>query len=91
MRVDIGKCPALTERLLRGRTLCYLCDLLKVFVPFLEGPRSVEGLSHTCVFAEEGLTVVLDPVQHLRAKITKRVTTRSGENSGHKEAPSGKV
>lgn len=64
--------PALTERGARGRALRYLCHFLKVFVPFLEGPRSVQGLSHTRVLAEEGLAVVLDPVQHLRAKITKK-------------------
>lgn len=47
----------------------YLSHFLKVFVPFLEGSRSVQGLPHACVLAEKGLTVVLDPVQHLWAKV----------------------
>lgn len=61
-----------SNRGVRGSAQRYLCHFLKVFVPFLEGPRSVEGLPHACVLAEEGLTVVLDPVQHLRAKITEK-------------------
>lgn len=78
---ELSAYPPLTERWVRGRAPRYLCHFLKVFVPFLEGPRSVEGLSHTCVLAEEGLAVVLDPVQHLRAKVTKNMTTRGGETA----------
>lgn len=87
---EVSARPALTERGVRGRALQYLCHFLEVFVPFLEGPRSVQGLSHTRVLAEEGLAVVLDPVQHLRAKITKKREDAERGNSGHKEAPYGK-
>lgn len=48
----------------------YLCHFLKVFMPLLQGSSSVQGLSHTCVFAEEGLAVVFYPVQHLCSETT---------------------
>lgn len=58
-------------------------------MPLLEGSRPVQGLPHARVLAEEGLAVVLDPVQHLRAQIRKSVKWLVGK-SGHKEAPYGK-
>lgn len=70
-----------------GRALRYLSHFLKVFVPLLEGSRSVQGLPHACVLAEKGLAVVLDPVQHLRAKIRKAVTTPSGKRRPRGGAP----
>lgn len=49
----------------------YLCHFLKVFVPFLQSSGSVEGLSYSCVFAEEGLAVVFYPVQYLCRDTTR--------------------
>lgn len=57
----------LLERLTKG----YLCNFLKVFVAFLQCSGSVEGLAHTCVFAEESLAMVFNPVQHLRTQTTQ--------------------
>ena len=65
----------------------YLCHFLKVFVPFLEGSGSVEGLSHTCVFAEEGLAMVFYPVQHLHRQTTcQKSDTDIGALDEHKGA-----
>lgn len=54
-----------------GGVAGYLGHFLKVFVPFLQSSGSVEGLPHTCVFAEEGLAVVFYPVQHLCRETTR--------------------
>lgn len=53
-------------------------------MPFLQRPGSVEGLPHPCVLAEEGLAVVLDPVQHLRTDTTRPHGVETFE--GEKEA-----
>lgn len=46
-------------------TPTHLGHVLKVVVSLLQGSSSVQRLPHARVLAEEGLTVVLDPVHHL--------------------------
>lgn len=43
----------------------HLCNLFKILMPLLQSSGSVQRLANTCVFAEEGLSVVFYPVQYL--------------------------
>lgn len=53
------------ERLSFEETPTHLGHVLKVIVSLLQGSSPVQRLPHACVLAEEGLTVVLNPVHHL--------------------------
>lgn len=50
------------------QSVTHLSHVLKVVVSLLQGSSSVQRLAHAGVLAEEGLTVVLDPVHHLEGE-----------------------
>lgn len=60
----------------------HLGDLLEILMPFLQCSGPVQGLAHPCVLAEEGLPVVLDPVQHLRTGLGRQAL-HTGQHSIH--------
>ena len=67
-------------------SLLYLCHLLKVVMAFLQCPCAMERLAHTDVFTEEGLAMVLNPVQHLRGRHTAKTHTHTHTHThSHRE------
>lgn len=58
----------------------HLCHFLKVLMAFLQCSGTMERFPHSCVFTEERLTVVLNPVQHLHVGAHTYTHTRKSRN-----------